>query len=239
GMFAKTSISRGAHGLKTGPGRPKPNRTGLKPTSAKTPDRNVPPFSWFEKQRHSFTDLLLVLTPSIVGTAPIKWKTRLWGAVLSPIILEHRPLSFVANEPLEIKLGTVTFEDEAAFKCSSIVEDVKVPDSYNLLLLLKKLIDRGKVSLKDVASEINVSANLLASNFTDDCFCFPLDLHEKIAKWLQNHAHVDGLQKTLKLESFGDDRVVVDEDKNGCIIREDQNLRSEESSPDSREKVDA
>ncbi|GJT43602.1 zinc finger, FYVE/PHD-type containing protein [Tanacetum coccineum] len=231
------------------------------------------------------------------------------GVVSSSTILEHQPLSSVANEPLKLKLGNATFEDGlpdarsnfktqpgsidgAAFKGSSTLEDVKVSDSSNLILLLKKLIDRGKVNLKDVASEINVSANLLASNLADDCL--PPDLHGKITKWLKNHAHVGGLQKNLKLKvissciskgdkecgvenairasennggnslvksapirrtkanirmlkenslilslkrSSGDDGVVVDEDKNGCIIREDRNLRSEESSPDSREKI--
>ncbi|GKC64866.1 hypothetical protein Tco_1097464 [Tanacetum coccineum] len=197
------------------------------------------------------------------------------GAVSSSTILEHRPLPSVANEPLKIKLGNATFEDGAAFKCSSTVEDVKVSDSSNLILLLMKLIDRGKVNLKDMVSEINVSANPLASSLADDCL--PPDLHGKIAKWLNNHAHGDkecGVENAIRASennggnslvksaplrrtkanirmlkenslilslkrSFGDDGVVVDEDKNGCIIREDPNLRSEESSPDSRLKVDA
>lgn len=86
----------------------------------------------------------------------------------------------------------------AEVKGSSTVEDIKVSDSSNFTVLLKKLIDRGKVNLNDVASEINVSANLLASNLADDCL--PPDLHGKIVKWLKNHAHAGGLQKTLKLK---------------------------------------
>ncbi|KAL7597285.1 hypothetical protein Lser_V15G31161 [Lactuca serriola] len=78
------------------------------------------------------------------------------------------------------------------------VEDVKVNDYSNFTLLLKKLIERGKVNLKDVASEINVSANLLASNLADDSL--PPDLHGRIVKWLKSHAHVGGLQKNLKLK---------------------------------------
>ncbi|KAL7588209.1 hypothetical protein Lser_V15G40702 [Lactuca serriola] len=78
------------------------------------------------------------------------------------------------------------------------VEDVKVNDYSNFTLLLKKLIERGKVNLKDVASEINVSANLLASNLVDDSL--PPDLHGRIVKWLKGHAHVGGLQKKLKLK---------------------------------------
>lgn len=78
------------------------------------------------------------------------------------------------------------------------VEDVKVNEYSNFTLLLKKLIERGKVNLKDVASEINVSANLLASNLADDSL--PPDLHGRIVKWLKSHAHVGGLQKNLKLK---------------------------------------
>ncbi|CAH1416762.1 unnamed protein product [Lactuca virosa] len=78
------------------------------------------------------------------------------------------------------------------------VEDVKVNDYSNFTQLLKKFIERGKVNLKDVASEINVSANLLASNLADDSL--PPDLHGRIVKWLKSHAHVGGLQKNLKLK---------------------------------------
>ncbi|KAL4566204.1 hypothetical protein LXL04_030316 [Taraxacum kok-saghyz] len=78
------------------------------------------------------------------------------------------------------------------------VEDAKVNDYSNFTLLLKKLIERGKVNLKDVASDINVSANLLASNLADDSL--PPDLHGRIVKWLKTHAHVGSLQKNLKLK---------------------------------------
>lgn len=188
----------------------------------------------------------------------------------------------------------IEYIDGLEAKGSSTVEDSKVSDSSNFTLLLKKLIERGKVNMKDVASEINVSANLLASNLADDCL--PLDLHGKIVKWLKNHAHAGGLQKNLKLKVMSTciskaekesgvenairasdnnvgsspvksapprrrtkgnirvlkdnslilslkrssgDAVVMDEDKNGGLVHEDRNLRSEESSPDSREKVSA
>ncbi|XP_076916098.1 uncharacterized protein LOC143575683 [Bidens hawaiensis] len=88
--------------------------------------------------------------------------------------------------------------DGAEVKGSSAVEDVKVSDSNNVTLLLKKLIDRGNVNLNDLASEISVSASLLASNLDDDCL--PAELHGKIVKWLKSHAHIGGLQKNLKLK---------------------------------------
>ncbi|XP_076940582.1 uncharacterized protein LOC143609825 isoform X1 [Bidens hawaiensis] len=88
--------------------------------------------------------------------------------------------------------------DGAEVKGSSTVEDAKVSDSNNVTLLLKKLIDRGNVNLNDLASEISVSASLLASNLDDDCL--PTELHGKIVKWLKSHAHIGGLQKNLKLK---------------------------------------
>ncbi|KAJ9567063.1 hypothetical protein OSB04_003029 [Centaurea solstitialis] len=243
----------------------------------------------------------------------------------SSTFLEHRPLSSIACEPHKLKLGRrsgdkfvphteatdvesglldtrpnpkrqIEYIDGQEAKGSGTVEDSKVSDSSNFTLLLKKLIERGKVNMKDVASEMNVSANLLASNLADDCL--PLDLHGKIVKWLKNHAHAGGLQKNLKLKvvstciskaekesgvenairssdnnvgnssvksvpprrrtkgnirvlkdnslivslkrSSGDG-VVMDEDKNGGLglLNEERNLRSDESSPDSREKVPA
>ncbi|KAK9080172.1 hypothetical protein SSX86_001847 [Deinandra increscens subsp. villosa] len=179
--------------------------------------------------------------------------------------------------------------DGAEVKGSSTVESVKVSDSNNDTLFLKKLIDRGNVNLNDLASEINVSANLLASNIADDCF--PPELHGKIVAWLKNRAHVGGLKKKLKLKvmstciskvpkesggeiaitrasdnnnvgsapvklapsrkktngnvrvlkdsglilslkrSSADDGVVMDEDNHGG------NFPSQESSPDSKEKI--
>lgn len=94
--------------------------------------------------------------------------------------------------------GQIECVDGVEVKGSGTIEDVKLSDSSNITLRLKKLIERGKVNLKDVASEINVSASLLASNLADDCL--PPDLNGKIVKWLKNHSRVSGLQKNLKLK---------------------------------------
>ncbi|KAM7514976.1 hypothetical protein LguiA_004559 [Lonicera macranthoides] len=77
-------------------------------------------------------------------------------------------------------------------------EDVTTSDSLNFSLILKKLIDRGKVNVKDVASDIGVSPDFLASKLVDN-HLVP-DLHCKIVKWLQTHAYIGTLQKSLKLK---------------------------------------
>ncbi|KAK1407658.1 hypothetical protein QVD17_39279 [Tagetes erecta] len=104
-------------------------------------------------------------------------------------------------------------------KGSNTVEDVKVSDSNNVSRLLKKLIDRGNVNLTDLASEISVSANSLASNLDDDRLA--PELHGKIVKWLKNHAHVGGLQKNLKLKVMSTSMSKVEKESGGenAIIR--------------------
>ena len=59
-------------------------------------------------------------------------------------------------------------------------EGVNPSDSINLALILKKLIDRGKVSVKDVALDIGVLPDSLASTLADDHFV--PDLQCKIVK---------------------------------------------------------
>ncbi|KAK3030295.1 hypothetical protein RJ639_038388 [Escallonia herrerae] len=70
-------------------------------------------------------------------------------------------------------------------------------DTLKFTLMLKKLIDRGKVNMKDVASEIGVSPTSLASKLDD---CLTPDLLCKIVKWLRSHALIGSSQKNLKLK---------------------------------------
>ncbi|RVX22586.1 Protein Jade-1 [Vitis vinifera] len=77
-------------------------------------------------------------------------------------------------------------------------EGVNPSDSINLALILKKLIERGKVSVKDVALDIGVSPDSLAATLADD-HLVP-DLQCKILKWLKDHAYMGTLQKNLKVK---------------------------------------
>ncbi|KAG2313522.1 hypothetical protein Bca52824_025079 [Brassica carinata] len=60
--------------------------------------------------------------------------------------------------------------------------------SLSFVLILKKLIDLGKVDLKDVAAEIGVNPDALNTKLMDGDL-LP-DLLGKIVKWLSQHAHM-------------------------------------------------
>ncbi|KAJ8551240.1 hypothetical protein K7X08_000610 [Anisodus acutangulus] len=77
-------------------------------------------------------------------------------------------------------------------------KDGDVADPVNLTVILKKLIEQKKVDVKDVAVEIGVPSDLLASMLNDGKLV--PDIHFKVAKWLKNHAYNGSLQKTLKVK---------------------------------------
>uniref|UniRef100_A0A2N9FXG7 PHD-type domain-containing protein n=1 Tax=Fagus sylvatica TaxID=28930 RepID=A0A2N9FXG7_FAGSY len=67
-------------------------------------------------------------------------------------------------------------------------EDVNLSDSLNVALILKKLIDRGKVNVKDVALEIGISPDSLTATLADNGMV--PELRCKIFTWLRNHTHL-------------------------------------------------
>ncbi|KAL3845575.1 hypothetical protein ACJIZ3_002978 [Penstemon smallii] len=75
--------------------------------------------------------------------------------------------------------------------------DVNACSGLNYTMILKKLIDLGKVSAKDVASAIGVLPDSLNTMLSDN-HLIP-ELQYKLLKWLKNHAHIGSLQKTLKV----------------------------------------
>ncbi|KAE8704410.1 PHD finger family protein, putative isoform 2 [Hibiscus syriacus] len=80
-------------------------------------------------------------------------------------------------------------------------DDVHNPfNSLNFAMILKKLIDRGKVNVKDVALEIGLSSDYLRAslNVIPNDSLAP-DLRCKIVKWLSNHAYIVSSQKNLKV----------------------------------------
>ncbi|KAG8378328.1 hypothetical protein BUALT_Bualt08G0126000 [Buddleja alternifolia] len=76
--------------------------------------------------------------------------------------------------------------------------NVDVNTDVNFTMILKKLIDLGKVNAKDVASEIGVSPDSLNTILTDN-HMIP-ELQCKLLRWLKNHAHIGNFQKTLKVK---------------------------------------
>ncbi|XAR62626.1 hypothetical protein NMG60_11017460 [Bertholletia excelsa] len=76
--------------------------------------------------------------------------------------------------------------------------DDNASDFHNFSVTLKKLIDRGQISVEDIASDLGVSPDSLASMLNNDCLAS--DLHCQIATWLTNHAHTGTSQKNLKVK---------------------------------------
>ncbi|XP_044510817.1 uncharacterized protein LOC123229224 [Mangifera indica] len=77
-------------------------------------------------------------------------------------------------------------------------EDVNPSGSLNFALILKKLIDLGKVNVKDVALEIGISPDSLNTTLAGDSL--GPDMLCKIVKWLSNHACLGSLQKSSKFK---------------------------------------
>ncbi|KAK4803240.1 hypothetical protein SAY86_001443 [Trapa natans] len=71
---------------------------------------------------------------------------------------------------------------------SSKEEEAKGSDPLNLLPLLKKLIDGGKVSLRSIASDVGMSFDSLAAKLAGDQLV--PDMRYKLVKWLQSHAYL-------------------------------------------------
>ncbi|KAL8125233.1 uncharacterized protein LOC141720352 isoform X1 [Apium graveolens] len=98
-------------------------------------------------------------------------------------------------------------------------EDVDTTDSSNFQIILKKLMDQGKVNVNDVASEIGVSSEFLASNLIGDNLV--PGLQSKIVEWMKNHAYIGPSQRNLKVRFKNLTKVeAVDSDETDCTVSE-------------------
>ncbi|KAK9713812.1 hypothetical protein RND81_06G052700 [Saponaria officinalis] len=71
-----------------------------------------------------------------------------------------------------------------------------VASSPNLDVVLKKLLDCGKVTLEQIASEIGISEDSLASKLTGNHF--GPELSCEILKWLRDHAYIHKSEKDFR-----------------------------------------
>lgn len=74
-------------------------------------------------------------------------------------------------------------------------EDINLSDTLNLALILKKLIERGKVNIKDVASEIGISPDSLSETLADDNLA--PEMRCKLLTWLRDHAVMGTSQRNM------------------------------------------
>lgn len=126
------------------------------------------------------------------------------SADASPKKMVHGKLQDVGMSDTQ---STVTFQpkcnDVQEFCCTETdegknSENVNPSDFTSFAKFLKKLIDRGKVDLKDVALEIGVPLESLAAALTDDSL--DSDQCSKIVKWLSNHAYMGTSRNNLKFK---------------------------------------
>ncbi|KAJ4962456.1 hypothetical protein NE237_022395 [Protea cynaroides] len=79
--------------------------------------------------------------------------------------------------------------------------DIGSMDSLDFVQILKKIIDRGKAFVNDVALEIGISSESLATALAGERPPFFPELQSKIIKWLGNHAYMGTTLKNLKIRS--------------------------------------
>ncbi|KAM2067504.1 hypothetical protein ACFX1T_043836 [Malus domestica] len=77
-------------------------------------------------------------------------------------------------------------------------EDVNASNSLKFSLILKKLIDCGKVNVKDVALDVGLSPDSLSASLADGTMV--PDVQGRIVKWLKDHSNLDLKQKNGKMK---------------------------------------
>ncbi|KAG2709160.1 hypothetical protein I3760_05G225800 [Carya illinoinensis] len=106
-------------------------------------------------------------------------------------------------------------------------EDVNLYGSLDVAMILKKLIDQGKINVQDVALEIGISPDSLTATLSD-AGLVP-DLQRKLFKWLRNHTHISTLQNNLKVKA---NPAISCEDEVGTAVESDALTVSESHFPD-------
>uniref|UniRef100_A0ACD5ZEC8 Uncharacterized protein n=1 Tax=Avena sativa TaxID=4498 RepID=A0ACD5ZEC8_AVESA len=82
-------------------------------------------------------------------------------------------------------------------------------NSGDVAMVLKKLIDRGAVSVSDIASEVGISSASLEAALVGETTTFSHGLKLKIIRWLQKSAHIPAVE-AIPLKGSSE---VVQEDK--------------------------
>lgn len=89
-------------------------------------------------------------------------------------------------------------------------ENVRTSRVLDLGLILEKLMDRGKVSLQQIASDIGISEDSLASKIAGNHL--GAELYSKIIMWLRNHAYMDTKDLTTKVKSLIPSKAILGAD---------------------------
>ncbi|XP_010521226.1 PREDICTED: uncharacterized protein LOC104800176 isoform X2 [Tarenaya hassleriana] len=100
---------------------------------------------------------------------------------------------------IDDKMAVDVARPESGGSGKSSFKDIALSESLSFGLIVKKLIDRGKVDVKDVAAEVGINPDALISTLTDGNL-MP-DLRVKIVKWLGKHAYMGAWHNGGKFKS--------------------------------------
>ncbi|XP_019093842.1 PREDICTED: uncharacterized protein LOC104751678 [Camelina sativa] len=103
----------------------------------------------------------------------------------------------LCNDEMGLDLGTPDHVG-SGMTVRSNEDERTLSKSLSFGLILKKLIDLGKVDVKDVAAEIGVNPDALSAKLTDGDL-LP-DILGKVVKWLSQHAHMGSGNKGENLK---------------------------------------
>ncbi|CAD5317498.1 unnamed protein product [Arabidopsis thaliana] len=105
----------------------------------------------------------------------------------------------LSNDEMGVDVGTPGTDNvESGMTGRSNEDESTLSKSLSFGLILKKLIDLGKVDVKDVAAEIGINPDALRAKLTDGDL-LP-DLLGKVVKWLSQHAHMGSSDKGKNLK---------------------------------------
>ncbi|XP_021748262.1 uncharacterized protein LOC110714096 isoform X2 [Chenopodium quinoa] len=98
-----------------------------------------------------------------------------------------------ANSNTNLELGSGDGEKLSDMGLGGACEDVKTSRLLDLGLVLKKLIDRRKISMEHIASQIGISEDSLAARLTDNQLS--PELYFKLLRWLKGRSYLDTAAK--------------------------------------------
>ncbi|XP_019058104.1 PREDICTED: uncharacterized protein LOC104813639 isoform X3 [Tarenaya hassleriana] len=122
--------------------------------------------------------------------------------------------------------GSMPDSVESGMSEKSDFNEIALSESLSFGLILKKLIDRGKVDVKDVAAEIGITPDALSSKLTDGNL-MP-ELRGKIIKWLGKHAYICTWHKGGNVKS--NDNISIKSESKTAVFSEDIAMRESDIS---------
>ncbi|CAL0307848.1 unnamed protein product [Lupinus luteus] len=126
------------------------------------------------------------------------------------IISDDSPYNLSLNEPEDgglsnIRLNTHSISgcnvDQQLYNTETVgrtSENANASDTLKYALVWKKLIEKGKIDVKDVALQIGISPEALTPNIYEACMS--PDVRLKIVNWLKAHVYTNAMHKGTKVK---------------------------------------